>query len=292
MSTDTPSRGSPIHVAPILVAAVIALFLILKGCQEGPFGRRQVVALNPAQEAQLGTQAFNQVLQESDVVEQGPAVDAVERVGRRLEKAAASPAVLRAIRLKPQDFQWAFRVVRSPQVNAFCLPGGKVVVYTGILPVCRTEAGLATVLGHEIGHALAHHGAERMAEQQLLQLGQQAVASSLSDLDPNRQRQILGLLGAGSKFGIELPFSRQHESEADHIGLILMAGAGYDPREAIRFWERMEKAGGGRQPPEFASTHPSHERRAEALKRWLPEVLPLYAKSNQADGDRLLPGAR
>jgi predicted Zn-dependent protease len=291
MASDTPSRGTAIRVAPILVAAVIALFLILKGCQEGPFGRHQVVALNPAQEAQLGAQAFRQVLRQSDVVEQGPAVDAVERVGRRLEKAASSPAVLRALRLKPQDFQWAFRVVRSRQVNAFCLPGGKVVVYTGILPVCRTEAGLATVLGHEIGHALAHHGAERMAQQQLIQLGQQAVASSLSDLDPDRQREILGLLGAGSKFGLELPFSRRHESEADHIGLILMSAAGYDPHEAIRFWQRMEKAGGG-QPPEFASTHPSHERRAAALQRWLPEVLPLYEKSNQADGDRLLPSAR
>jgi predicted Zn-dependent protease len=291
MASDTPSRGTPIRVLPLLAAAVIALFLILKGCQEGPFGRRQVVALNPAQEAQLGARAFREVLRESDVVEGGPAVDAVERVGVRLEKAASSPAALRALRLKPQDFQWAFRVVRSRQVNAFCLPGGKVVVYTGILPVARTEAGLATVLGHEIGHALAHHGAERMAQSELLQLGLQAVASSMAD-NPEQRAKVLALLGAGSKYGIELPFSRRHESEADHIGLILMSAAGYDPHEAIRFWQRMEKAGDGRQPPEFASTHPSHERRAAALQRWLPEVLPLYEKSNQADGDRLLPSAR
>jgi predicted Zn-dependent protease len=291
MSSDTPSRGVPIRFAPILVAAVIGLFVILKGCQEGPFGRRQVVALSPGQEAQLGAQAFRQVLNESDLVESGPAVDAVKRVAGRLEKAASSPEVLRALRLKPQDFQWKVSVVRSRQVNAFCLPGGKIVVYTGILPVCRTEAGLATVLGHEIGHALAHHGAERMAQSQLLQLGEQAVAMSASD-DPQQRAKVLVLLGAGSKFGIELPFSRKHESEADHIGLILMSAAGYDPREAVRFWGRMEKAGEGRQPPEFASTHPSHERRAEAIRQWLPEVLPLYEDSNKADGDRLLPGAR
>jgi predicted Zn-dependent protease len=289
MSTDTPSRGPSIHVLPIVVAAVIGLFIVLKGCQEGPFGRHQVVGLSPGQEAQLGAQAFDQVLRESEVDDERPVVDAVKRVAGRLEKATSSPDVLRALRLKPQDFQWKVSVVRSRQVNAFCLPGGKIVVYTGILPVCRTEAGLATVLGHEIGHALAHHGAERMAQQQLIELGQQAVTSSMGDLDPERQREILGLLGAGSKFGIELPFSRRHESEADHIGLILMSAAGYDPREAIRFWERMEKAGDGRQPPEFASTHPSHERRAEALRRWLPEVLPLYEKSDKADGDRLLP---
>ncbi len=291
MASDTPPRRPSIHVLPILLAALFGLFLVLKGCQEGPFGRRQVVALNPSQEAQLGAQAFRQVLQESDVVESGPAVDAVERVGRRLAKATTSPEVLRALRLKPQDFQWAFRVVRSRQVNAFCLPGGKVVVYTGILPVARTEAGLATVLGHEIGHALAHHGAERMAQQQLVQLGQVAIASSLGDLDPRQQQTVLALLGVGSQYGILLPFSRRHESEADHIGLILMAAAGYDPRESVHFWSRMEKAG-GRQPAEFASTHPSHERRIDDLRRWLPEVLPLYEHSDKADGNRLLPGAR
>jgi predicted Zn-dependent protease len=161
-------------------------------------------------------------------------------------------------------------------------------VYTGIVPVAQTEEGLATVLGHEIGHALAHHGAERMAQQQLVRLGQAAVAQSLSDLDPRQQREIMGLLGAGSQFGILLPFSRKHESEADHIGLLLMAAAGYDPNEAIHFWKRMESVGGGKRS-EFTSTHPSHEHRARDLEHWLVEAEPLYAASDKQEGQRRLP---
>src|SRR5262249_50331136 len=149
--------------------------------------------------------------------------------------ASVDPEVLKALKLKPQKFNWDYRVVRSKQVNAFCLPGGKVMVYTGIVPVAVDENGLATVMGHEIGHALAHHGAERVAQQQLVTIGQQAVGASLSDLDPQQQMQIMALLGAGSQYGILLPYSRKHESEADHIGILLMAAAGYDPRATIGF---------------------------------------------------------
>lgn len=281
-------RISPLHLGPIIVALVLAILMMARGCQQGPFGRRQLVGLSSQQEAQLGAQAFRQVLSESEVIRSGPAVDAVERIGRRLARAAERPEVLEVIKLKPQSFDWEFRLVRSKEVNAFCLPGGKVVVYTGILPVAKTEAGLATVMGHEIGHALAHHGAERMAQQQLVQLGQVAVASSMGDMSPEQRTAIMAAIGIGSRFGFELPFSRKHESEADHIGLILMADAGYDPRQASAFWERMEKLG-GHQPAEFASTHPSHERRADQLRHWLSEALPLYEHSNKADGDRLLP---
>jgi predicted Zn-dependent protease len=288
MSSDQPTRNVPIQLLPLLLALLAAGLLIAKGWQTGPFGRHQVVALSPQQEAQLGAQAFVHVLQEADVVREGPIVAVVRRIGSRLADASNNKHVLARLQLKPQRFQWEYRVVRSRQVNAFCLPGGKVVVYTGILPVAETEDGLATVLGHEIGHALAHHGAERMAQQQLVQLGQLAIASSLGDLDPRQRREVMALLGAGSQFGILLPFSRKHESEADHIGLLLMAAAGYDPHEALHFWQRMQRMSSGSRL-EFTSTHPSHEHRIRDLKHWLAEAEPLYAESDKQRGQRLLP---
>ncbi len=288
MSSAQPTRNVHIRLLPILLAILVAGILIAKGWQAGPFGRHQIVALNPQQESQLGAQAFQQVLQESDVVSDGPIVAIVRRIGSHLANASNKKDFLDRLQIQPQRFQWEYRVVRSRQVNAFCLPGGKVVVYTGILPVAETEDGLATVLGHEIGHALAHHGAERMAQQQLVQLGQIAVAQSIGDLDPQQQREVMALLGAGSQFGVLLPFSRKHESEADHIGLLLMATAGYDPREAIHFWQRMERMEGGSRM-EFTSTHPSHEHRVRDLKRWLAEAEPLYADSDKQRGQRPLP---
>jgi predicted Zn-dependent protease len=289
MSSGQPTRNIHIRLLPILLFLIAAGILIAKGWQPGPFGRHQIVALNPEQESQLGAQAFQQVLQQADEVPDGPIVGVVRRIGGRLAEASNNQEVLALLRLKPQQFQWQYRVVRSREVNAFCLPGGKVVVYTGILPVAETEDGLATVLGHEIGHALAQHGAERMAQQQLVQLGQVAVFQALGDLDPRQQRVIMGVLGVGSQFGILLPFSRKHESEADHIGLLLMAAAGYDPRESIQFWQRMERIGGGCKRSEFTSTHPSHEHRARDLKHWMDEAEPLYAKSDKQSGERRLP---
>lgn len=288
MSSEQRPRNVQIRLLPIVLALIAAGLLIARGWQAGPFGRHQVVALDSQQEAQLGAQAFEKVLQESDLVRDGPIVAVVRRIGGRLADASNNKEVLARLQLKQQRFRWDYRVVRSRQVNAFCLPGGKVVVYTGIMPVAETEDGLATVLGHEIGHALAHHGAERMAQQQLVQLGQLAVAQSIGDLDPRQQREVIGLLGAGSQFGILLPFSRKHESEADHIGLLLMAAAGYDPREAIDFWQRMEKIGGGSRL-EFTSTHPRHEHRASDLKHWLEEAESLYSDSDKQRGQRPLP---
>jgi predicted Zn-dependent protease len=192
----------------------------------------------------------------------------VRQVGERLSRAADDPEIRKMLGIRPDlKLEWEFTVVHSKQVNAFCLPGGKVVVYTGILPVCRTYAGLAVVMGHEIGHALARHGAERMAQQEMVTVGEIAVASSLGNMDFRKRAMVLGALGAGASVGVLLPFSRHQESEADHIGIILMAAAGYDPSEASRFWVRMsEKTGSG--GTAFLSTHPSHETRSRDLQKW------------------------
>ncbi|MBY0585827.1 M48 family metallopeptidase [bacterium] len=293
-SGQGPSIGRAIGMRfiPVLVMAAMAGLFLLQSCQRGPFGRNQVIAIGPEEEKALGLQAFQQVLSESNVISRGPTVEAVTRVARRLAEASNSEPFRQAIGLPPQQFEWDFRVVDSDQINAFCLPGGKVVVFTGILPVAQTEEGLATVVGHEIGHAIARHSAERMAQTKVVQMVQQGVAVSMSDMAPQQVQQVMGMLGVGSQVGILLPFSRNHESEADHIGILLMSAAGYDPHEASRFWIRMQEATSDqKRPPEFLSTHPNSERRAEDLEAWLPEAIPLYQASQKQPTGKPLPMA-
>lgn len=267
--------GIGARLIPLLLGLVAIGFVMIKGCQDGPFGRKQVVALSPRQESEMGLQAFQEVLSTANTVPRGPLVDAVQQVAQRLINATQSEAFLTSTQTKPIEFEWQVEVINSHERNAFCLPGGKIVVYTGILPIAETDAGLAVVMGHEISHALAHHGAERMAQQQMAQYGMMAASGSMSDMDPQQRNQLLRLMNAGAKFGI-LSYGRGHETEADHMGLVLMAAAGYDPVESIKFWERMESSSSGGSPPEFLSTHPSHQTRVADLTRWLPEVEPIY----------------
>lgn len=285
-------RSLAIRFLPLLGAAFVAAVIAWHGCQQGPFGRRQIVGMNPQQEQQLGGQAFQQVLAENqgNVITNGPAADAVKEITRRLVQATSNPAFLQVVRFKePPQFQWDVRLVRSKEVNAFCLPGGKMVVYTGIMPVAQTYAGLATVMGHEISHALSHHGAERMVQSQIVNILMTGAAGSLSDMDPGQQQEVMRVLNTGAQFGI-LKYSRKHESEADRMGLYLMSAAGYDPHATVKFWERMQaatKGGGG--TPAFMSTHPSHETRIHDLTDELPKAEPLYAANPAPDGDRPLP---
>ena len=274
----------------ILVALVIGVVAMgafaVKGCQRGPFGRTQVVALSPDQEKALGAQAFREVLSEGQALPAGSAVvQDVRDVTSRLVRATTNPKFQQMTRIPNRNYDWDVEVLRGKEVNAFCLPGGKMVVYTAILPVCETDAGLATVMGHEISHALAQHGAERMAQNKMAQIGI-ATASGAAGDARDRARMMV-ILNAGAKFGI-LSYSRKHESEADHVGLLLMAAAGYDPRESVKFWGRMAATtkGGGR-PPEFLSTHPSHETRIRDLTKWIPEAMPLYEASDKAPAKRL-----
>ena len=236
-------------------------------------GRKSHVAMSTREEASLGVQSYQQVLAQSESVNSGPELEMVKRVASRLATATGKAGA---------DFDWQVSLIRSSQANAFCLPGGKIVVYTGILPITQNEPALATVLGHEMAHATSRHGSQRVLEQNLAQTALTGVAMSLSDMDYDKQRAVMGALGAGTQFGVLMPFSRKHESEADEIGLVYMARAGYDPRESIRFWQRMENAGGA-QPPEFLSSHPSHGTRIQQLEAEMPKALEEYNKSSHAD---------
>jgi metalloendopeptidase OMA1, mitochondrial len=236
-------------------------------------GRKSHVAMSTREEALLGLQTYQQVLAQSERIDAGPELEMIKRVASRLVSATGQAG---------SDFDWQVSLIRSSQVNAFCLAGGKVVVYAGILPVTQNEPALATVLGHEMAHATSRHGAQRVLQQNLAQTALTGVAVSLSDMDYDKQRAVMGALGAGTQFGVLMPFSRKHESEADEIGLLYMARAGYDPRESIRFWQRMENAGGA-QPPEFLSDHPSHGTRIQQLEAIMPKALEEYNKSSHAD---------
>jgi metalloendopeptidase OMA1, mitochondrial len=232
-------------------------------------GREQRVGMSDDQQIQLGAQYYDQFLAEErgDVITSGPDYETVVEVTDRIIEVASE--------YKP-DFEWEVTLVDDPQANAFCLPGGKMVVYTGILGPAKTAEGLATVLGHEVAHAVAEHGAERIFRQELTDTAVQFAAGAFAD-DPVEFRNIAGLLGAGAQVGLSLPWSRDQESEADHIGLIFMARAGFDPTAAITFWERMEEASTGQErPPEYLSTHPESTTRIEQIKEWLPEALEEY----------------
>jgi len=279
-----------VRLSPLIIAGAAALLTLVRGCQQGPFGRPQVLAVGQRDETELGLQAYEQVKQQQarNILRGGPLVEVVRKITKRLADAAADKRVLSLAKLPSQNFEWEVEVIRSSEINAFCLPGGKMVVYTGLVPVAQTEGALAAVMGHEISHALAHHGNERMAEQSIAQNLQIGVAGAVGG-DYQTQRQIMAAFGAAAQYGALLPFSRKHESEADHIGLLLMAVAGYDPHEAVELWKRMAKATGSKGPPEFASTHPGHARRIQDIEGWLPEAMPLFEGADNKDTLRRLP---
>lgn len=223
------------------------------------------------EEVALGAQQYRQALSEAKPSTDAHAIDQVKRVGERLAMAANRP-----------EYKWEFNVIDDPKtINAWCLPGGKVAVYSGILPVAHDDEGLAVVLGHEIAHALARHGGERMSQGLVAQLGGAALSAALASKPEQTQQLAMQAYGLGATVGVLLPFSREQESEADRIGLILMAKAGYDPQAAVGFWERMETAagGGGGGLEKYLGTHPPTADRIEAIRRHLPEAQGYYHPS-------------
>ncbi len=241
-------------------------------------GRKQLLDTSAEEEAALGLQSYKEILQQSDVVRTGPVPQEVQGIAQRLVEAAPKvEKYLADTNGVPAttdwgSYDWQVSVIQSDEVNAFCLPGGKIAVYTGIIPVAKNDDGLAVVMGHEIAHALLRHGGERMAQQKLVQMGSIAASMSTGDMDPQQRQMVMAAIGAGAQYGVILPFSRSHESEADHVGLLLAAAACYNPQEAPKLWERMA-ALGKQKPPEFMSTHPAEGTRIDQLNAWMPEAV-------------------
>lgn len=248
--------------------STVILAASFTGCSTVPeTGRRQFNFMNPQEEMKLGFTEFEKMKKETPISKDAKVTEMVTRVGKRIAAVASLP-----------DAQWEFVVFDSPEANAFCLPGGKVGVYTGILPITKDEAGLATVIGHEVAHAVARHGGERMSRAVAMQGLGQAVGSATADSKYAQAIQIA--YGLGSQVAVELPHSRSQESEADRIGLIYMARAGYDPEAAVAFWQRFGEfnAKSGSSTPKFLRTHPTDETRVKQLKEWMPEAKAQYKK--------------
>jgi len=256
---------------PKPLRAVLAVLAVAAACQTVPYTKRsQLLLVSTDEEAALGESAYKEALSKAKISGDAAATDMVRRVGRRIAAVSDRP-----------DFKWEFNLFDDPKtVNAWCLPGGKVAVYSGLLPVTRDEEGLAVVMGHEIAHALARHGSERMSQGLLAQLGGAALSAAMASKPAATQRVAQEAYGAGATVGVLLPFSRAHESEADHIGLILMAKAGYEPGAAVDFWGRMARASGGKDTtPEFLRTHPADATRIARIEGELPEARSYYKKT-------------
>jgi predicted Zn-dependent protease len=257
------------HINKLLLFVLMLglVLVIMYGCASAPYsGRKQILLISEGEEMSLGVKAYNDVLKKEKLSTDPKANALVKRVGTRIAAVANKPG-----------YAWEFTVIDNPKtINAFALPGGKVAVYTGLLPYTLTEAGLAFVLAHEVGHAIARHGGERMSEQLLVQLGQQGLNIAIASKSPAAVEAINTGYGLATTVGVMLPFSRTMEYEADHIGLILMAKAGYDPREAPGFFERMMKSSKNAAPPAFLSTHPADQARIRQINAYIPEAMTYY----------------
>ena len=246
-------------------------------------GRNQLKLMSDTEVQTMAATEYKQFLTANKVV--GPTVskdaEMVRRVGGRLTAAITAYYTSQGKANVLDGYQWEYNLIDSKEVNAWCMPGGKIVVYTGLLPVTQNEAALAVVMGHEITHALAQHGNERMSLGLVQQLGGVALSVALANKPAETQSMFMNAYGVGSQVGAMLPFSRKDEYEADKFGLNFAAMAGYNPQEAIPLWERMEKAGGGNKPPEFLSTHPSEGNRIVRLKEQMPEALSYYKPVNR-----------
>ncbi len=262
------------------IIIILAGLTIGYGCSTVPLtGRKQLDLVPNAEIIPMAEQEYKAVIQKGPLSNDAQKVEMIRKVGTRIQHAVEQYMASSNLSSELTGFNWEFNLIDNPKtVNAWCMPGGKVAFYTGILPICQDETGVAIVMGHEIAHAIANHGRERMSQQMLAQLGMGSLSALMGSNPTAGQQLLFQAVGAGSSIGM-LKFSRQDESEADHLGLIFLAMAGYDPNQAPIFWERMSKLGAGDGTPEFLRTHPSDAKRIRDLKAELPEAMRYYNRS-------------
>jgi len=251
--------------------------LVTVSCSTVPItGRSQLNIIPGSSMLSMSLSQYDTFIKEHKLSTDRAQTEVVKRVGVRVQNAVERYFTSQGMSSRLSSYKWEFNLVEDKQINAWCMPGGKVVVYTGILPVTRGETGLAVVLGHEISHAIAEHGNERMSQGLLAQFGGMALAEAIASKPAATQQLWMSVYGVGAQYGAILPYSRMQESEADHLGLIFMAMAGYDPNDAVPFWQRMAAQSGGKAPPEFLSTHPADATRIESIKKLIPEAMRYY----------------
>jgi predicted Zn-dependent protease len=280
MFSPTNAAAAASRATLVVVFAIIAW-----SCSSVPVtGRRQLSLIPSSQMQSMSYQQYGEFIKSNTLSTNEAQTQLVRGVGNRIRKGVEEYMNQKGYADRLNGYAWEFNLVESKEVNAWCMPGGKVVVYTGILPITKDEAGLAVVMGHEIAHAIAEHGSERMSQQMLAQFGGAALSEALKSKPQQTQQLWLGVFGAGAQLGVLLPYSRTHEGEADHLGLIFMAMAGYHPSVAVEFWQRMAAGKGGQAPPEFLSTHPSDETRIAQIKERGSAVLQADQVSSMGHG--------
>lgn len=261
------------------LVAVCGLLLLVSSCgQVALTGRKQFNLVPDSVMHSMSFQSYGEFLSENKLSNNASQTKMVKRTGRKIQKAVEQYCAENDLADRLEGYKWEFNLVEDDSLNAWCMPGGKVVVYTGLLGVTRTEAGLAVVMGHEIAHAVARHGAERMTQGLIVEMGGTALSKALAKSPAQTKNLFMRSYGIGTQYGVLLPYSRTHEREADHMGLIFMAMAGYNPNEAVLFWQRMAAAKKGDQPPEILSTHPADATRIKKIKELIPEAMKYYRK--------------
>nr|WP_319398314.1 M48 family metallopeptidase [uncultured Carboxylicivirga sp.] len=262
---------------PVSLGVVLVVSLLVS-CATNPItGRKQLNLVSDSEVMSMSFTQYQEFLKENKISTDKEKTATIKKVGKKIAAAVEKYMTDNGYSSQIAGFEWEFNLVEDETPNAWCMPGGKVVFYTGILPYCQDETGIAVVMGHEIAHAVAKHGSERMSQQMAVQYGGTALTVLMDEKPEQTQQLAMAAFGLGSQYGVMLPFSRAHETEADKMGLIFMAMAGYDPNEAVPFWQRMSDMG-GQKPPEWMSTHPADETRVKDLKAYMPEAMKYYKK--------------